>query len=162
SGYVRRVVSDRDIRPYALKVLKPLMTDVGPKKVLPVATIARQAAVSEPIVRGCLVRLAETGLVRAVHEENERWEMAHDFVARLVQPFVQNWRQTTWEALRPWLGPTMLAAWLIVVGLAVVFIPEVKDAIATRELARVGLVSVNTARENEHLFKYIGAVVAET
>jgi hypothetical protein len=116
SGYVRNSVSTSDIRSVAPRVLRPLVTSLGTKRALSLADISKDSGHDATVVRGCLIRLADRGLVRTVDGAGERWELAHDFVARLVQPIIQTWRQTAWETARPWLAPSTLVAWMLILG----------------------------------------------
>ena len=70
----------------------------------------------------------------------ERWEVAHDFVARLLQPLLRIWRNSSWEATRPWFVPASLAIWLIVVGGAIIFYPSLHEEHVLSKLRVVGLV----------------------
>ncbi|MEN3381154.1 MAG: hypothetical protein V7608_1198 [Hyphomicrobiales bacterium] len=161
SGYVRRALTDTDIRACAPNVMRPLVTDVGTKRALPLQQIAIRADVSVPIARGCLIRLADSGLVRAIDGEGERWETAHDFVARLIQPIIQNWSRSSWEKMRPWFASSALLFWIVSISLAALMLPQLRDAYAFRELGRVGLVIGNSRYPNSLAFLYNGAPFGE-
>jgi hypothetical protein len=138
SGYVYRTMSASDIRAHAPVILRHLVTDVGTKRARTLTEIAELSNITNDMTRGCLLRLADGGLVRAV--DHERWEISHDFVARLIQPIVQNWRKTAWEIARPWLAPTALIAWLGIVAIIILSVPILKDSIAIRVLTDGGLI----------------------
>lgn len=138
SGYVSRAISQKDIAAYAPNVLGPLVTTVGTKSPQPLSAIAVDADLAPSVVRGCLIRLADSGIVRPL--DDQRWEIAHDFVARLIQPLLQNWRKSTWDKARPILGPAAFAAWVLTIGVALVATPYVKNSFALARLAQAGLV----------------------
>jgi hypothetical protein len=121
---------------------------------LPLQQIALQADVSVPIARGCLIRLADSGLVRAIDGEGERWETAHDFVARLIQPIIQNWSRSGWEKMRPWFASSALLFWIASISLAALMLPQLRDAYAVRELGRVGLVTSTSRYPDALAFVY--------
>jgi Novel STAND NTPase 1 len=140
SGYVQRAIYSADIRAVAPLLLQHLITDVGTKRASSLNDLAARAKVSPAIAGGCLFRLAESGLVRRI--ETDRWEISHDFVSRLIQPIIQNWRKSVWSTTRHVIAGTSLVAWLGLLGLMFLVVPMLKDSIARQELALAGIVSI--------------------
>jgi hypothetical protein len=99
------------IRDVAVEILRPLVTEIATKRAFPIDRIAEAARVPRMVARGCLVALANDGLVRPLDKGGDRWGVAHDFVARLLQPIVRNWRKSAWASARPWLAPAALLVW---------------------------------------------------
>jgi hypothetical protein len=161
SGYVRNSIAAADIRSIAPNILRPLVTSLGTKRALSLTAIAAAAAIPPTVARGCLIRLADSGLVRAVNQDGTRWELAHDFVARLVQPIVQNWRQTAWDAARPWLAPSALVAWLAVLGGGTYLFSNWHQDFARKELDRVGLVLAAPTEDGGKAVRYNGQQIDE-
>jgi hypothetical protein len=126
---------------FAIRVLQPLVTYAGTKRTLTIERIAAEAKLPPLEARGCLIPLANDGLVRRLGGTPERWEVAHDFIARLLQPSLRNWRKSAWEAMRPWLLPASLAIWLAALGGAIFFYPGLHDEYIISRLRKVGLVS---------------------
>jgi hypothetical protein len=84
--------------------------------------------------------LANDGLVRPLDKEGDQWEVAHDFVARLLQPIVRNWRKSAWDSARPWLAPAALSVWLLAAVVTIFAFPSFHDDSILRDLRSVGLV----------------------
>lgn len=161
SGYVHRAISATDVRLHAANLLRPLVTNVGTKRSLPLASIASEAQVTPAVARGCLLRLADSGLVRAIDQTSERWEIAHDFVARLVQPIVQHWTRSFWEVARKWVAPGALSLWIIVVLAGAFLYPNWQDEQIRKELDAAGIVPAPSSKGGELAFQYNGQDVDE-
>jgi hypothetical protein len=138
SGYVERSLNGPSVRGFAMRVLRPLVTDVGTKRTLPIDRVAEEAKVPPLVARGCLIQLANDGLVRRLGGTVERWEVAHDFVARLLQPSLRNWRKSAWQAMRPWLMPGSLAIWLVALVGMIFFYPWLHDEYIISQPRTVG------------------------
>jgi hypothetical protein len=141
-GYVRRAISERDVRALAPRLLKPMITSIGTKRPLTLENLAEATSVSPAEARGCLIKLGQQGLVRCFPSDSikkEQWEISHDFVARLLQPQVQTWTLSVGDQLKFWLAPLGLGAWLVLIGLLAAFTPFIKKSIATEKLASVGI-----------------------
>lgn len=161
SGYVRRAMSAADVRSYAVNVLRPLVTNAGTKRSLPLASIASQARVPSSVARGCLLRLADNGLVRATDENSDSWEIAHDFVARLVQPIVQHWTRSFWENTKDWVAPGALGVWIIAILAGAYFYPNWHDERIRKELDVAGIVAAPSGKSGELAFQYNGQEIDE-
>jgi Novel STAND NTPase 1 len=138
SGYVRRCLDRREIRDVSRAVVAPLVTDAGTKRARPLEDIADKAHISEARARGGLLHLAEDGLVRAVDKAGQRWEVAHDFVARLMLPLLESGHMTLWERARPWLAPGTIAAWTIILAVAALLYPDWQQARVRMQLTEAG------------------------
>jgi hypothetical protein len=156
SGYVRRAMSAKDVQLCAADVLRPLITYAGTKRSLPLATIAEQSRLSSSVARGCLLRLADSGLVRATDHASSSWEISHDFVVRLVQPIAQNWTKTFWEMSKNWIGPSALGAWVIAVSIGAYVYPNWSDERVRKELDQAGIVAAPAPKDGGLAFKYNG------
>lgn len=140
SGYVERSLKNAAPEGFAVRILRPLVSDVGTKRTLSTGQIADAVKVESRMARGCLIPLANDALIRRLDGVPERWEVAHDFVARLLQPQLHNWRKSARETARPFLMPASLAVWVIVVGGAVVIYPTLREEYIVSQLRAVGLV----------------------
>src|SRR5205085_6632250 len=96
-----------------------------------------------------------------VDKDGTRWELAHDFVARLVQPIVQNWRRTAWEMARPWIAPSALIAWLVILSSGSFLFSSWNMNFARRALDRAGLSLDAQPKEGEIAIRYNGQDVDE-
>jgi hypothetical protein len=140
SGYVERSLKRSATQDWAVQVLRPLVTDAGTKRALTTEQIAEEAGAAPLVARGCLIALANDGLVRLLHGTPERWEVAHDFVARLLQPLLRSWERSAWERSRPYLVPVPLVVWLFAIVGLIVFYPALHDEYILWQLRTVGLV----------------------
>src|ERR1700752_840550 len=89
AGYVRRSLDRADLKEVSRAGIAPLVTDVGTKRARPLEEIAEKAETTKARARGTLLHLAEEGLVRAIDSAGQRWEAAHDFIARLTLPLLE-------------------------------------------------------------------------
>jgi hypothetical protein len=156
SGYVERSLNAPGVREIAVAILRPLVTDVGTKRTLYIDQIAQAAGVEVTIARGCLIRLANDGLVRPLDKASQRWEVAHDFIARLLQPSLRNWRKSTWEKARPWIAPVSLSIWLVAAVAAIILLPTLRDMVFLGELQAVGLVPGAYDEQGRATFTHTG------
>ena len=78
------------------------------------ADLAARTKLDPKLVRGCLLALSNGGVVRPLDELNRVWEVAHDFVARLLAQVVASWRAAIWRRLLPWIAPASIVLWFAV------------------------------------------------
>jgi K+-transporting ATPase A subunit len=57
--------------------------------------------------------------VRRVDRDNDVWEISHDFVAKLFENVIGNWRQRLLRVILPILTPLLLIVWLLIMVFAV-------------------------------------------
>ena len=161
-GYVERVILEPTVRELAPSILRSMTTSMGTKRLRTLGAIAAETKISIIDARGCLIRLGQEGLVRVFAKTplaNEQWEFSHDFVARLVQPLVQTWRETAWTRLKPWLAPLSIAVWLVLICVPLFVAPRIKDAVAVAALTRGGFAESASTKSQ---FTYIGDVSKES
>lgn len=139
SGYVERRLRDKNVPGVAVKVLRPMITATGTRRALRLDMIAKEADINPNVARGCLVSLANDGLVRRLPGEPEQWEPAHDFVARLLQPILLSWRDNLWQRVGSYLAGVGLALWgIAIIGLVAVY-PVIQRGRADAQLQEAGL-----------------------
>jgi hypothetical protein len=85
---VRRSIERRELRSVAREVLPTLLTEADTKRPKTIAEIHRETGLEESVVLGFLQEFGLSGYVREIgktsSESDRRWEISHDFVARLV------------------------------------------------------------------------------
>ena len=136
SGYVERCLKSSGTR--GVDVLRPLVTDAGTKRTQSTEQIAQNVHVEPAVARGCLNNLAKDGLVRRLKGVPERWEVAHDFVARLLQPLCETGADRL-GAHPTYYVPVLLAIWIVVMGWLILIAP----ARIREELADWGIYITN-------------------
>ncbi len=108
---IRRTVEAAEVRSHARPVLRSLLSD-GLRIRRSVAESAAATGLAPEIVSGCLKRLLDWPLVRCVEESDDparsRWEIAHDFIARLLTPILETPLRTLAERIRPFVTPSLL------------------------------------------------------
>jgi hypothetical protein len=108
---IRRTVEAAEVRAHARPVLRSLLSD-GLRIRRSVAESAAATGLAPEIIFGCLKRLLDWPLVRCVEESDDparsRWEIAHDFIARLLTPILETPLRTLAEHIRPFVTPSLL------------------------------------------------------
>lgn len=73
-----------------------------------------KTTLTAPSVTHFLSRLRAPGLVRQIGTgTHPQWEIAHDFIARLIHLILGGTVSTLWRKARPWLAPSFIAALLL-------------------------------------------------
>lgn len=108
---IRMAVEAIEVRNYARPILRTLLHD-GLRVTRTVSEIAALTGTSPVLVSGCLQKLQEWPLVRCATEDKaplqSQWEIAHDFVARILVPILETPRPTLVERLRHVVTPILL------------------------------------------------------
>ncbi len=108
---IRRTIEATEIRAHARPVLRTLLSE-GLRIRCTVAESAAATGLAPGIVAGCFKKLLDWPLVRCVEESDDpshsRWEIAHDFIARLLAPILETPLRTLTERVRPFATPSLL------------------------------------------------------
>ena len=118
-GFLRESVLLPQIRDIALVLVPHLITGYLTKRPRTVAELAADIASDPATVRGCLRVLGQSdrAIVRPLDENQQTWEISHDFLVPLLDSIVGRWRMPFWRRLRSWLP--WLAATAMVVAVVV-------------------------------------------
>jgi Leucine-rich repeat (LRR) protein len=121
---------------------------VAPASADAIATAAGQndkATLTVPAVTNFLSRLRAPGLVRQIGTgPRPQWEIAHDFIARLIHIVLGGTAMAIWRKARPWLAPGLIAS-LLLAGSVVV--PAYREREALRILGEAGFTWQGDKRE---------------
>jgi hypothetical protein len=135
--FVHAGLCDRDARDHAPAVLGQMITPEGTKTPKAVCELADLTKLVPKVVAGCLGCLAHRfGLVRQLRPEDsgpveqQHWEVAHDFLARLLSLVLPTWRPSFWTRYRPWLAPALMV-------LAIAAIPLTLEGIHRYRLSKL-------------------------
>lgn len=109
--YLQESIQRPDVRDYAPPILHQMITKSGTKKPKPVAELAAETNLSESAVTGCLLILANQGLVRRIDIKTSVWEVSHDFIARLLDHVLNTWQASAMQKIRPVVLPATLIIW---------------------------------------------------
>jgi hypothetical protein len=123
--FVHAGLGDPIARDHAPAVLSGMITAEGTKVPKTVQELATHTRLLPMIIAGCLTRLAYAfGLVRQFEAddsgqvEQQHWEVAHDFLARLLSLVLPSWRPTFWARFRPWLAPALISLAIVALPLS--------------------------------------------
>src|SRR5271165_3228402 len=118
-GFLRESVSALSIREVAPRIIPHLISSNLTKRPCTVAELAQDTALDPAAVRGCLRVLgqSERAIVRPLDEEQQTWEISHDFLVPLLDSIVARWSVALWRKARPWL-PWLAAAAMVLVVVA--------------------------------------------
>jgi hypothetical protein len=111
TGYLRDALEQPEVREHAPRIVREMVTDAGTKHPRSETELAEKVRLDSHLIRGTLLALGSRGLVRPVDEGSGVWEIAHDFVARLLSRIVGNWRVHWWQRTRSFLAPVSLVMW---------------------------------------------------
>ncbi|MBZ5726049.1 MAG: leucine-rich repeat domain-containing protein [Acidobacteriia bacterium] len=146
-GFLRESLALPEVRDVAGKLIPQLITDNVTKRPRTVAGLVQATALSASAVRACLRRLGESdrALVRPLDQQQETWEISHDFLVPLLDSIVARRTISWWRSVRPWLPWTATA----VMGIAALAIPWATSQDPRAALTRQGW----TVRENEGILE---------
>lgn len=112
-SYLKELIQRKEIREFAAPILCSMMTGNGTKLPVAYTEIARAVNLDPRQVRGCLVQLANEGIVRELDRQQGIWEIAHDFIASLYHQILASWRVSAWGRARPWAIGGGIVIWLV-------------------------------------------------
>jgi hypothetical protein len=135
TGYLRDALEQPEVREHAPRIVREMVTNAGTKHPRSETELAAKTRLDAHLIRGALLALGSRGLVRPVDEGSGVWEIAHDFVARLLSQVVGSGHVPWWRRAQPWLAPTALVLWVGVIFLALPAWQSRQAEIAFRELA---------------------------
>lgn len=108
------LIQRREIRDFAAPVLRCMLTGNGTKAPVACTDVATRLGFDPYQVRGCLVQLANDGVVRELDRNDGIWEISHDFIAALYYQILAGWRASAWRRVRPWVVGGGIGLWLII------------------------------------------------
>jgi hypothetical protein len=148
TGYIRGELNKPEVREHAVQIVRNMVTDAGTKHPRSEADLANKTKLDPALVRGCLLALGSSGLVRPLDEVNRVWEVAHDFVARLLAQVVGSWRTAWWRALQPWVAPASLVLWL---GVLFAALPAYRAYVTEAPLAKLRAMGIPVIQSGDAL-----------
>ena len=135
-GFLRESLLLPEVRDVAEKIIPNLVTHNITKRSRTVAEMAQATGLTAAAVRACMRRLGESdrAIVRPLDEEQETWEISHDFLVPLLDAIVARRTVSLWRRARPWL-PWAAAG---VVGAVALAVPLMTKPDPTTELRKQG------------------------
>src|SRR5579864_6622753 len=141
-GFLRESLSLPEVRDVAEKIIPQFISDSVTKRPRTLTDLGRATALAPSAVRACLRRLGESdrAIVRPLDQQQETWEISHDFLVPLLYAIVARRTVSLWRRFRPWLPWTATA----VMAIAAVAVP-----LMTRQNPRAILITQGwTVRED--------------
>jgi NTE family protein len=132
--YVAREISKPAVSSHAPIMLNRMITEAGTKEPRRVLQLAELTKFPADVIKGCLLHLENSSIVRALDKDKNLWEISHDFIARLLSQILRRRGRTAWTIARATAVPISLVIWA-----AVNFVaqnPQIKE-IGTTQLARI-------------------------
>lgn len=122
-------------------ILRTLLTDFHTARPRPIASLVGETKLDPAVLTGHLEALGHAGLLRCVNAtegapDRRTWQIAHDFLAILIERVLDGVHRTLWRTVRPWLAP---AAVVLAIGVGVVW-PWLGKREAVAALANAGFV----------------------
>jgi hypothetical protein len=112
SSDLRACLNAEEVRDHAPSLLTHMLTAAGTKRPRDVSSLAEATGFEPGAIDGTLRRLEVEGFVRRLDQgdswQRDRWEISHDFVARLLVPILQSPRRSLMARIRPVLIPAAL------------------------------------------------------
>src|SRR5262249_1417744 len=116
---IRRAVDDPYVSYYSRPILKNLIHN-GIRVPRTVAETCMATGFEPHIVEGCYRVFLDWPLVRSLEHSEEikhsRWEIAHDFIARLLVPILETPRGSFVQRIRHFAAPVLLFCAVIVIS----------------------------------------------
>jgi Leucine-rich repeat (LRR) protein len=117
-GYVRDRLG-RELREENAAILRAMLTDFHTARPRSAAEIAAEVGTDVEGLNARLEVFQSDALLRCLNQEasagDRKWQIAHDFLAVLIERVLDGVYRTVWETLRPWIAPATLLLSLLVI-----------------------------------------------
>jgi Leucine-rich repeat (LRR) protein len=117
-SYLTACLTRSESRDFAKPLLAHMITDAGTKEPRSEADLAQLTGFESWQVKAALADLARHGLVRPLEAATTVWEIAHDFLARLIGQTIGRLKPNVLQRARPLVAPVVLLGWIALVVLA--------------------------------------------
>jgi ankyrin repeat protein len=107
-SYIIQSIRQSDVIGSARPILRMMISTKRTKVARSVSDISYETGYTSGIVNTTLERLQQRALVRCLDKQDGRWEISHDFLARLLEETLRTWRQSTMQAVRRSVLPIAL------------------------------------------------------
>jgi hypothetical protein len=124
-SYLTDSLKDSASRDFVKPVLAEMITESGTKEPRTEAELVDRTHFERWQVNATLADLARRGLVRRLEGAEATWEIAHDFLARMIGQLIGRLKPTLVERARPLVAPVALLGWAVVF---VAILPFWRDA----------------------------------
>ena len=119
-SYLQTCLTKGDARDFVKPLLANMITDAGTKGPRSRRDLAKITGFASWQVKSTLAELARQGLVRRLEATAAAWEVAHDFLARVIGQMIGRLKPNFFARAQPLIAPIALMGWI---GLAALVLP---------------------------------------
>jgi hypothetical protein len=112
-SYLRSCLTASESRDFAKPLLNHMISDAGTKEPRSESDLVLLTHFQPWQVRAALADLAQRGLVRRLDGVTPVWEIAHDFLARLLGQLIGRLRPSFFSRVQPLIAPVVLSSWVV-------------------------------------------------
>ena len=136
--YLAACLTASQSRDFATSLLASMITDAGTKEPRSEAELTKLTQFELWQVKATLSDLARQGLVRRLDGTLPVWEIAHDFLARLIGQMIGRLKPTLFQLVRPFVAPIVLIGWIGLAALALPYWLTAEEQSAQAHLRALG------------------------
>lgn len=137
-SYLKSALLTGDTKDYVRPLLENMISDAGTKIPLSGEALVDKTGLARWQVNAAMADLESRGLVRPLHGAAKGWEIAHDFLARLLGQMLGRVKLPLISRVRPYAAPIGLVLWAGVLGFGVQYSREQHQAYLQKQLAKIG------------------------
>jgi hypothetical protein len=111
--YLTNSLTASTSRDFVKPVLAEMITDAGTKEPHTEAELVGRTRFEPWRVKATLADLAQRGLVRRLEGAEATWEIAHDFLARMIGQLIGRFKPPLLRRAQPLIAPVVLLGWVL-------------------------------------------------
>jgi hypothetical protein len=119
--YLLESLSSGEGHEFARPLLEHMISDAGTKEPRTEAVLVNLTGLEPWQVKSALTGLGAQGLVRRLEGAGQVWEVAHDFLARIIGRLIGRLKPSLFRRIQPFVAPAILFLWIGFIGF---FIPD--------------------------------------
>jgi Leucine-rich repeat (LRR) protein len=130
-GYVMSALG-KEVNLIRASICKALLSDFRTAKPIKVRELSRETGIAVRDIEDHLLAMSKHGLVRCLNEDQKNpadrsWQIAHDFIADLLERVVHGIQPGLKRAVRPWVAPSLVA---LTAAMVFIYSREGRDPVA--------------------------------
>lgn len=140
-SYLTTCLTQGEARDFARPLLARMITDAGTKEPRSESDLVVLTGLEPWQVKASLANLAQQGLVRRLEGATAIWEVAHDFLARIIGQLIGRLRPSILHRVRLLIAPVVLLSWATSCVVAVPYWLMVQERAAQEALKLIASLS---------------------
>jgi hypothetical protein len=137
-SYLTACLTTSESRDFAKPLLARMISDAGTKEPRTEADLAKLTGFDPWQVKATLADLARQGLVRQLEAASAVWEVAHDFLARIIGQLIGRLKPSVLQRAQPLVAPLVLMGWIALAALALPYWMTIQERTAEQALRELG------------------------